>query len=87
MEKEEDAPLEDQRMDVIQKDISNLKTDTLARCHFDSLITARLSEAQDTKLNKAREDKIIINGLTNVIPIPALAEEKKVDAWNGCFDR
>ena len=74
---EEESESETPRLDSIEKDVSMLKSDILARRHFDSLVTARLCEAQDTDLNKSREDRIVINGLTNAVPMPILAEEKE----------
>ena len=64
------------RIDAIEKDVVNLNLDFLVGRHFDSLVTERLREAQDFEFNKSREDKIIINGLTNAIPILTLADKK-----------
>ena len=74
---EEESESETPRLDNVEKDVSMLKSDILARRHFDSLVTARLCEAHDTELNKSREDRIVINGLTNAVPMPILAEEKE----------
>ena len=76
-EDDEESESETPRLDNVEKEVSMLKSDILARRHFDSLVTARLCEAQDTELNKSREDRIVINGLTNAIPMPILAEEKE----------
>ena len=43
------------------------------------MITARLREDQDADLNKAKEDRIIMVGLTNTIPMPIPKDEK--DKW------
>jgi hypothetical protein len=64
------------RIGKVENNINNLQGDIMARRHFDSLVTARLIEVQDTELNKAREDRIVINGLTNAIPMPLAADEK-----------
>ena len=41
------------------------------------MVTMRLAENQDVEQNKAREDRIVINGLTNSIPCPTGHEEKE----------
>ena len=76
-DEEDESESETPRLDNVEKDVSMLKADILARRHFDSLVTARLCEAQDTDLNKSREDRIVINGLTNTVPMPILADEKE----------
>ena len=42
LEAEATSSEETPRIDSFEKDISNLKSDILARRHFDSLVTARL---------------------------------------------
>ena len=56
------------QLDEIERDLGAFKADVLRRRHFDSMVTMRLSENQDVAQNEAREDRIIINGLTNPIP-------------------
>ena len=67
----------DGRLQVLEKDFTNFKADVLKRRHFDSMVTMRLAENQDVELNKAKEDRVIINGLTNTTPCPVGLEEKK----------
>ena len=62
-----------------EKEIAELKEDILKRRHNDSMVTARLREDQDADLNKAKEDRIIMVGLTNTIPMPIPKDEK--DKW------
>ena len=62
-----------------EKEIANLKEDILRRRHNDSMVTARLREDQDADLNKAKEDRIIMVGLTNRTPMPIPRDEK--DKW------
>ena len=62
-----------------EKEIAELKDDILKRRHNDSMVTARLREDQDADLNKAKEDRIIMVGLTNTIPMPIPKDEK--DKW------
>ena len=62
-----------------EKEIAELKDDILKRRHNDSMVTARLREDQDADLNKAKEDRIIMVGLTNTIPLPIPKDEK--DKW------
>ena len=64
------------RIGRVEANMQHMQGDIMARRHFDSLVTARLIEVQDTELNKAREDRIVINGLTNAIPMPLAADEK-----------
>ena len=68
---------EDGRIDSIEKDLGEFRADVLKRRHFDSMVTMRLAENQDVEQNKAREDRIVINGLTNSIPCPTGQEEKE----------
>ena len=60
-----------------EKEIANLKEDILKRRHNDSMVTARLREDQDADLNKAKEDRVIMVGLTNRTPMPIPREEKE----------
>ena len=69
------------KIQVLERDLTNFKADVLKRRHFDSMVTARLAENQDVELNKTKEDRIIINGLTNTTPGPMGVEEKKVECW------
>ena len=62
-----------------EKERAELKDDILKRRHNDSMVTARLREDQDADLNKAKEDRIIMVGLTNTIPMPIPKDEK--DKW------
>ena len=63
------------KLQSLEKDLSNLKADILKRRHFDSMVTMRLAENQDVELNKAKEDRIVINGLTNTVPCPVGVSE------------
>ena len=65
------------KIQVLERDLTNFKADVLKRRHFDSMVTARLAENQDVELNKTKEDRIIINGLTNTTPCPVGVDEKK----------
>ena len=65
------------RLDSIEKDLGEFRADVLRRRHFDSMVTMRLSENQDVEQNKAREDRIVINGLTNPVPCPTGYEDKE----------
>jgi hypothetical protein len=65
------------RIDSIEKDLGEFRADVLRRRHFDSMVTMRLSENQDVEQNKAREDRIVINGLTNPVPCPTGYEDKE----------
>ena len=62
-----------------ETEIANLKDDIEKRRHNDSMVMARLREDQDADLNKGKEDRIIMVGLTNTIPMPIPREEK--DKW------
>ena len=75
-EEEEESTKENPQIEAVEKDVKNLKSDIQARRHFDSLVTARLCKAQDFDLNKSREDRIVINGLANAIPMLVPANEK-----------
>ena len=65
------------KLETLEKELTSLKADVLKRRHFDSMVTMRLAENQDVEINKAKEDRIIINGLTNTIPCPVGLDEKK----------
>jgi hypothetical protein len=81
---EETGKSPNDRIGKVENNMNHLQGDIMARRHFDSLVTARLIEVQDTELNKAREDRIVINGLTNAIPMPLAADEKiKMVTRNG----
>ena len=67
----------EEKLQNLEKDLNTFKADVLKRRHFDSMVTMRLAENQDVELNKAKEDRIIINGLTNPTPCPVGVEEKK----------
>ena len=67
----------EEKLQNLEKDLTTFKADVMKRRHFDSMVTMRLAENQDVELNKAKEDRIIINGLTNSTPCPAGVEEKK----------
>ena len=67
----------EEKLQNLEKDLTTFKADVLKRRHFDSMVTMRLAENQDVELNKAKEDRIIINGLTNPTPCPVGVEEKK----------
>ena len=73
---EESTKTSQDRIGKVENNMSHMQGDIMARRHFDSLVTARLIEVQDTELNKAREDRKVINGLTNAIPMPLAADEK-----------
>ena len=62
----------------VEKEVSMLKADILARWHFHSLVTMRLCDAQDTEINKFMEDRNIINRITSAIPMLTLANSKAV---------
>ena len=62
-----------------ETEIANLKDDIEKRRHNDSMVMARLREDQDADLNKGKEDRIIMVGLTNTIPMPIPRDEK--DKW------
>ena len=72
------------KLQTLEKNLTTFKADVLKRRHFDSMVMMRLAENQDVELNKAKEDQIIINGLTNTTPCPVgVDEKKKVDAGHG----
>ena len=64
------------KLQALEKDLTSFKADVLKRRHFDSMVTMRLAENQDVEQNKAKEDRVIINGLTNNTPCPVGLEEK-----------
>ena len=65
------------KLQTLENDLTSFKADVLKRRHFDSMVTMRLAENQDAELNKGKEDRIIINGLTNTVPCPVGVDEKK----------
>ena len=66
----------EEKLQALEKDLTSFKADVLKRRHFDSMVTMRLAENQDVDQNKAKEDRVIINGLTNTTPCPVGLEEK-----------
>jgi|FrelakmetLWP11LW_1041352.scaffolds.fasta_scaffold10924_1 hypothetical protein len=56
--------------EALQRRIEYLESAFKARNVSDNLVLARLREELDTTANKAREDRIIINGLVCKLPLP-----------------
>ena len=72
----EDLPL-DQRVVTLErmlKDLSNMFTN---KTWGDNLMMARIREELDMISNAKKEDRIILTGLTNPVPMPVDGEEKK----------
>ncbi len=49
----------------------------------DNLMTARFREELDAISNKNKEDRFILTGLINTIPMPTEPENKKIVQWCG----
>lgn len=66
--------------------VRKLERDTEERKFNDNLLFARTREELDTAANKAKEDRIVITGLTSTTPPPVDKEQKKVWLRNLVLD-
>jgi len=62
----------------LEKRVAKLENDTEERKWHDNMLFARTREEIDTMANKAKEDRIIMTGLTSTTPPPADWDQKKI---------
>jgi hypothetical protein len=72
-----DKSPKDSRIADLERRIKNIDE----KCESDNLIFARDREELDYIVNEKKEDRLIITGLSNTIPMPMDAGEKKI--WYG----
>ena len=67
----------DDRVKTLEAKVVAMGADIESRRFFDSLVSARTREELDTIANKGKEDRLVITGLTNSVPMPLAFEQKK----------
>jgi hypothetical protein len=78
LDEEEEGSGPGPSMSMLENRISKLERDTEERKWNDNLLFSRTREELDMAANKAKEDRIVITGLTTKTPAPVDRELKKV---------
>ena len=67
----------EERIQELEERLGMQETSDSKRSYADNLMTARIREELDAIANTKKEDRIILIGLTNSIPMPSAPNEKK----------
>ena len=65
------------RLGALEREVGRMKNDLKQRQFNDNLVTARIREELDAIANEKKEDRLIVNGLTNKTPRPNNLEDRK----------